>query len=361
MARANAGIIGDRADPVWLVLPLLGWLSLAGAAEGGQPPVARELPPLSVRGMNYYPHETPWGGMWTKTPDEVWAKDMALAASLGANTIRTFVQFSPRLVEAGLLRADGAPTPEYLKRIDALLAAASGHGIRVILCLDFSRDWLSAPDAGERWRRALAPVVSARRDDGRVLLWDLMNEPDDDAKWNDATRAYLREAGPFIRETDANHLTTIGMTWRIDRIKEVGAPDVIQYHEYCPKGTLFDRGSPRVIETIRQMRGASEGRPLIIGEFGMCTSRDPAFGAEESLRAKIGAAPGTEDDQARLYEIVLSAAQEARVAGAIAWCLHDYPIQDPNESHFGVIRADGSLKPAARVLRSFFERWRARE
>lgn len=155
MARANAGIIGDRADPVWLVLPLLGWLSLAGAAEGGQPPVARELPPLSVRGMNYYPHETPWGGM--------------------------------------------------------------------------------------------------------------------------------------------------------------------------------------------------------------CTSRDPAFGAEESLRAKIGAAPGTEDDQARLYEIVLSAAQEARVAGAIAWCLHDYPIQDPNESHFGVIRADGSLKPAARVLRSFFERWRARE
>lgn len=361
MARAHAGISGDRADPVWLVLPLLGWLSLAGAAETGHPPVARELPPLSVRGINYFPRETPWGGMWAQTPREVWEKDMALAASLGANALRTFVQFSPRLVEAGLLRADGSPEPAYLKKLDDLLGAAWAHGIRVILCLDFSAEWLAAPDAPDRWRRALAPIVSAHRDDGRLLLWDLMNEPDDDSKWNGATRAYLREAGPFIRATDANHLTTIGMTWRIERIREVGLPDVLQYHEYCPKGPLFERGPARVAETIGRLRGEGEGRPLLIGEFGMCTSRDPAFGAEAPLRAKIGEAPGTEDDQAKLYEIVLSAAEEASVAGAIAWCLHDYPIRNPNESHFGVIRGDGSLKPAARVLQSFFERWRARE
>ncbi len=361
MAREHAGIIRGRADPVWLVLSLLACLTPAAAVEMDRPRVVRDLAPLSVRGVNYYPRETPWGGMWTETPRDVWERDMALAASLGANAIRTFVQFSPRLVEAGLLRADGAPSPGYLRKIDDLLAVAWGCGIRTILCLDFTPDWLSGPGAWTRCERALMPLVSAHRDDGRVLLWDLMNEPDDDAKWNEATRAYLRDAGAFFRGMDTNHLTTVGMTWRVERIREVGLPDVIQYHEYCPKALLFERGAERVSQTIGRLRGAGEGCPLLIGEFGMCTSRDPAFGAEVSLRAKIGEAPGTEAEQARLYEIVLSAAEEASVAGAIAWCLHDYPIRNPNESHFGVIRGDGSLKPAARVLMSFFEKWRARE
>ena len=64
-------------------------------AADASPAVLRILPPLSVRGVNYFPRETPWGGLWTKTPAEVWEKDMALAASLGCNTVRTFVQFAP--------------------------------------------------------------------------------------------------------------------------------------------------------------------------------------------------------------------------------------------------------------------------
>ena len=33
-------------------------------------------------------------------------------------------------------------------------------------------------------------------------MWDLMNEPDDPVKWNDATRAYLKAALPFVRQID---------------------------------------------------------------------------------------------------------------------------------------------------------------
>jgi len=71
-------------------------------------------------------------------------------------------------------------------------------------------------------------------------MWDLMNEPDDDAKWSDATRAYLREAQLWLREWGAEQLVTVGMTWRVDRISEAGLPGVVQYHEYCPKRELFD-------------------------------------------------------------------------------------------------------------------------
>lgn len=313
----------------------------------------RELKPLSVRGVNYFPRETPWGGLWTKTPPEVWEKDMALAASLGGNTIRTFVQFGPHLEQAGLLNKDGTPTPAYLGKIETLLATAWRHGIRVILCFEFSPSWLEA-----RWKPALTAVVNAHRNDGRVLMWDLMNEPDDDAKWTPATRAYLRDALPFTKQLDTNHLTSIGLAFRCDRLKEVGLPDVMQYHEYAGKDVFFKEGPKRVLVTFGHQRKVGGARPLLIGEFGMSTARDEQHGAVPELRAKMSAATGTEAEQARLYEIVLAGAEQGQAAGVLAWCLHDYPIKNPNESHFGLVRADGSLKPAALRLRDIYEKWK---
>jgi hypothetical protein len=334
------------------------------AAAGGRAAASAEgfpagaLPALSVRGVNYYPRATPWGGMWTKTPAEVWEKDLALAASLNANTVRTFLTFSPGLEQAGLLQRDGAPAPAYLEKVESFLAAAGRSGIRAILCFDFDPKSFAAPGGGERWRRAVAAVVGAHREDARVLAWDLMNEPDDDAKWSEGTRAYLRDALALVRGIDTNHLTTVGMTWRIDRIREAGLPDLIQYHEYCPKKILFEQGPARVRQTLAGQKRAGGGRPVLIGEFGLCSSRDAVYGAEAALAAKMSEAPGTEADQERLYGIVLEAAEKEGAAGAVAWCLYDYPIGNPNESHFGLVRSDGTLKPAAALLKKTFTRWK---
>lgn len=327
--------------------------TVARVAELQSAPVVRELRPLSVRGVNYMPRETPWGGLWTKTPADVWETDMALAESLGCNTIRTFLTFAPHIEQAGLMEKDGTPAPAYLDKLETLLATAWRHGIRVILCFDFGQDWLAA-----RWKPALTTVVTAHRDDGRVLMWDLMNEPDDDTKWTDATRAYLKAALPFIKQLDTNHLTTVGLTWRADRLETVGLPDVMQYHEYAGKDTFFAEGSKRVLVTFGHQRKVGGARPLLIGEFGMSTARDEHHGAAPELHPKISAATGTEIEQARLYKIVLTGAEQGQAAGVLAWCLHDYPINNPNESHFGLVRADGSLKPAATELRETFSRWR---
>ncbi|MEI7731203.1 MAG: cellulase family glycosylhydrolase [Verrucomicrobiota bacterium] len=352
-------LAGQRLVAAGIPLLLMA-TNLAEAANPAPAEMVRQLAPLSVRGVNYYPRETSWGGLWTKTPPEVWEKDMALAASLGINTVRTFVQFSPKLEQAGLLHNSGAPTPAYLEKIDQLLAIAWRHGIRLIVCLEFDTRRLATSGADAAWKRGFTAIISAHAHDGRVLLWDLMNEPDDDAKWTNATRAYLREALPLAHQLDTNHPTTIGLTWRIDRLKETGFPDVLQYHEYCPKTMLFKQGPARIslpIATHRQKGGA---RPLLIGEFGMSTARDPQFGAEPSLHSKLSDAPGTEAEQARLYQIVLTAAEKDQVAGVLAWCLHDYPIKNPNESHFGLVRADGTLKPAAGVLKNVYHQWKAR-
>jgi len=331
---------------------------LAGVAFAApEAELVRELKPLSVRGVNYFPRETPWSAMWTKTPSEVFEKDMSLAASLGCNTIRTFLQFAPHAEQAGLLKPDGSLTAAYHEKFEQLLAAAWRHGIRIVVCFEFSSQWLAAPDAADRWQRALGNVVGKHRDDGRVLMWDLMNEPDDDAKWTEGTRAYLTAALPFIKQLERNHLTTVGLTWRADRLKQVGLPDVMQYHEYAGKDVFFKEGPPRVLVTFGHQREIGGVRPLLIGEFGMSTARDEQHGAAPELREKMSAATGTEAEQARLYEIVLAGAEQGRAAGALAWCLHDYPIKNPNESHFGLVRSDGSLKPAAIVLRDTFSRW----
>ena len=333
-------------------------LVLTRVLLGAEAELVRELKPLSVCGVNYFPHETPWGGMWTKTPPEVWEKDMALASSLGCNAIRTFLQFSTHTEQAGLVRPDGGLTPAYYEKMEQLLSAAWRNGIRVIVCFEFSPPWLAAPNAAERWKRALSDAVTAHRNDGRVLLWDLMNEPESDEKWTAGTRAYLKAALPFLKQLDSNHLTTVGLTWRADRLKEVGLPDVMQYHEYAGKDVFFKDGPNRVLVTLGHQRNAGGARPLLIGEFGMSTARDEQHGAAPELREKMSATTGTEAEQARLYEIVLAGAEQGRTAGALAWCLHDYPIQNPNESHFGLVRMDGSLKPAAFVLRDTFAHWR---
>jgi hypothetical protein len=108
---------------------------------------------------------------------------------------------------------------------------------------------------------------------------------------------------------------------------------------------------------VANQRKVGGQRPLLIGEFGMNTARDPKHGVKESMRAKLQEHPGTEAEQARLFAIVLAAAEKERVDGVLSWCLHDYPIQNPNESHFGLVRADGTMKPAALVLRDTFARW----
>ena len=348
----------NRTAYLTLIALLPAFPSSANEPEAVRAPIIRELQPLSVRGVNYFPRETPWGGLWTKTPPEVFEKDMALAAALGCNTIRTFLTFSAHLEQAGLLAPDGSLTPAYHDKFEQLLAAGWRHGIRVIVCFDFSPPWLAATNAAARWQLTLTDVVGTHCDDGRVLLWDLMNEPEDDAKWTAGTRAYLTAALPFVKQLDPKHLTTIGITFRADRLVTVGLPDVLQYHEYAGKEVFFREGLQRVLVTVSHQRKVGGARPLLIGEFGMSTARDEQHGAAPELRGKMSTAPGTEAEQARLYEIVLAGAEQAKLAGALSWCLHDYPIKNPDESHFGLVRGDGTLKPAAEILKKTFARWK---
>jgi hypothetical protein len=123
-------------------------------------------------------------------------KELAMAAGLGFNTIRVFLHHL-------VWEKDGS---KYLDRIDHFLAIASGHGIRTMLVL-FDSVWDPFPRLGDQpqprrhvhnsgWVQCpgfdvlndpnryddlhgyVNGIVSHFKNDERVLVWDLFNEPD---------------------------------------------------------------------------------------------------------------------------------------------------------------------------------------
>jgi hypothetical protein len=103
-------------------------------------------------------------------------------------------------------------------------------------------------------------------------------------------------------------------------------------------------------------------------EFGLCTAPPGAPGqtiVDDFLGQPLSQYLASEDEAATYYEEVLERLVTTGAAGAYAWCYGDYdsrlfdrpPIATAvRERTFGLVRADGSEKPAAEVWRSFRKR-----
>ena len=181
-------------------------------------------------------------------------------------------------------------------------------------------------------------------DDDRILAWDLHNEPDNYGIWKAGDpQKVLRWIGRMADEVHAlapRQLVTVGMgrassLWLPgpDGRRVVDYSDVVSMHSY-------DAGM--VAQELDQLR-AQTAKPIIIEEFGWPTGP----GCMENY---------SETTQLRLYRAVLDAAKN-RTSGVVAWTLHDYDAGptdrwDTFEDNFGLIRPDGSLKPAAQLLQA---------
>ncbi|RYZ27171.1 MAG: 1,4-beta-xylanase [Chitinophagaceae bacterium] len=123
-------------------------------------------------------------------------KELGWAASLGFNTVRVFLHH--------LLWEENAPA--FINRIDQYLAIADRHGIRTMFVL-FDAVWnpfpklgkqpqpkhnihnsgwvqcpgydvLNNPESYDELHAYVNGIVSHFKNDSRVLIWDLYNEPD---------------------------------------------------------------------------------------------------------------------------------------------------------------------------------------
>src|SRR5580692_4013009 len=197
-------------------------------------------------------------------------KELAWAEGLGMNTMRVFLHNL-------LWQQDSAG---FLKRMDQFLAVADKHHIRIaFVLLDSVWDptphlgkqreprphvhnsgWMQAPGAEilkdpSRWEKELKPyitgVIGRFRDDKRVLMWDLMNEPDNEAEQykstelpDKAARAFslLKEEWKWARAADPSQPLTSGVwhgDWSSDATLigierfQLENSDVITFHNYA--------------------------------------------------------------------------------------------------------------------------------
>jgi hypothetical protein len=182
-------------------------------------------------------------------------RELGWASAIGMNTARVFLQY--------LVWEDD---PDGLKqRMDTYLDIADSHGISTMFVffddVGFSGDqpylgpqkdpipgthnsqWTPSPGHERAVDRSTWPqlaeyvrdIVRTFRDDDRVLIWDVYNEPGN-SDMGKQTLPLLRESFDWVREADPTQPVTAGVNWDPNRTEQnrIGSErsDVISFHDY---------------------------------------------------------------------------------------------------------------------------------
>ncbi|CAN5731263.1 hypothetical protein BH23CHL8_BH23CHL8_04580 [soil metagenome] len=231
------------------------------------------------------------------------------------------------------------------------------------------------PEAIEAASLLVRTVVGRLHEHPAIWAWNLGNEPDLFALPPDDVTgpAWLARLAGDIRERDEAHAVTIGLHadslladngLRIDRM--FGDCDLAAMHAYPIYSDLASGpADPDYMPFMTALTASLSGRPTLAEEFGACTAPpgEPTqtweWTTRGSLRHQVML---SEEDLAAHLEEVLPRLVEVGAVGALLWCFSDYDPdlwdQPPcdtmrHERHFGLLRADASEKPHAKVVRDF--------
>jgi hypothetical protein len=142
--------------------------------------------------------------------------------------------------------------------------------------------------------------------------------------------------------------------------------DYLAMHGYpmyngVAKGPL----DPEFVPFVTVLTAELGAMPVMMQEFGVCTGPPgkPSHWIEDTFLGEVKPQLlASEEDAATYYATVLDRLWQVGAMGALAWDYADYapelwnrpPLDDaPRERTFGLVRSDGSLKPAADVFRRF--------
>lgn len=328
----------NTTAPQSLFAPPGGFLTVVGDH------LTRQGQTVLLKGVNYYPQWRPWGEMWRNWNGPQIARELRTAHNeLGINSVRVLLPYNG----TGAKDRHGNVTPKLLGRLRELAQIAGNLDMRLVVTLfDFYVDFEPPGTPGyERDLAYIRTLVGAFANDDRIAIWDVHNEPDHYGAWGDRQAEVLNWLGRMadeIHRVAPRQLVTVGMgqtqnLWQLgsDGRRPIDYSDVVSAHVYDP--------GPAATQ-LDELR-THTGKPLLVEEFGWPT--DPQCQAPNY----------TEATQAQLYRDVVGLARE-RTSGVLAWTLRDYDYAptmrwDSREEHYGLYRADGTLKPAADALRAY--------
>ena len=293
----------------------------------------------SIRGTNYYPRDYPWGSgvMWTSAcANSIFDADCLTMKNLGINTVRVFVTVNGNLT---YYNADWSATTATTDKIGAFLTSCNNNGIKAIICLDAGQSNIDngtiASNNYVKAKNFYYSLINTFKNDSRILAWDEINEPDADPdpnqSWSSNMAAYVSTMFSYMKTLTTQPIT-IGLAWRGDELKSIGVtPDIFQYHEYSGGTTA------QIQTTLQNYKTQWPSTPILVGEFGIDTCNN------------------SEAQQNQIYKNVLDAVNNVGgIYGTCNWCLWDFPSVSGSEGAFGILRADGTTKPAVNTLSWYY-------
>lgn len=214
-------------------------------------------------GFNYIPgYAINYTAMWDKTSFNPAAidKELALAEQSGMNVLRAVLQFA-------VYEDDPA---YFLRTLDAFMTICARHKIRFMPALfddcvfGITHDpvigrqpeplkgwyaWAWSPSPGHsmvidekthpRIEKYVKAVIARFKDDPRIALWDLYNEPTNGGLGS-ASFPLLKKVVAWARAVNPSQPLTIDIWNRDKRLNDIAlaASDVISFHNYGNKETL---------------------------------------------------------------------------------------------------------------------------
>jgi endo-1,4-beta-mannosidase len=343
-------------------------------------------------GVNYWPRRSAMY-MWRELDIGEVRDEMAQIASVGFDVVRLFTLAQDFLPQPLTVAAD------MVARLVEVVRAAKDAGLRVVPTLvvinmsgkfwwptwmldaqGLPADLFSDPTILRSQSLLVETCARALSGDDAIRAFDLANEIDDaqrpltrDAGWLWASLLAntVRRVAPGTPIQIGAHLPSLTTEnyMRVDDIGEVADEDLMHaYPLYCDVARSFL--DPELVPFSCALTAglAGRGRRPLMQEFGLCTAPPGAPGqtiTDDFLGRPLRQYLASEEEAAAYYDAVLQGLVSTGAAGAYAWCYGDYdsrlfdrpPLATAvRERTFGLVRSDGSEKPAAAVFRNFRKR-----
>ncbi len=331
--------------------------------------------------------------MWRELDIVEVGDEMAQIADLGFDVVRIFTLTQDFLPQPLTVAAD------MVALLVVVVRAAKDAGLKVVptlIVINMSgRFWwpawmldahgrpgdlFSDPTILRSQSLLVETCARALSGDDAVRAFDLSNEIDDaqrplnrDAGWLWAALLAntIRRAAPGTPIQIGAHLPSLTSDgyMRVDDIGEIADEDVMHaYPLYSDMARSFL--DPELVPFSCALTAglAGRGRRPLMQEFGLCTAPPGAPGqtiTDDFLGRPLRQYLASEEEAAAYYDAVLRGLVKIGAAGAYAWCYGDYdsrlfdrlPLSTAvRERTFGLVRADGSEKPAGEVFRNFRKR-----
>ena len=281
-----------------VVFVILGIVILTATCAIAAKPDAFEMNKQIGRGVNIgNTLEPPNEGDWDITLQEEYFQ---LIKDAGFNSIRLPIRWDTHTMEKAPYTID----PNFFARIDWAIKNAMSRNLVLIINMHNYYDFYKNPNGHkERFLAIWRQIAERYKDYPDTLLFETLNEPQDNLKgvfeWNSVVKEWLA----VVRESNPNRMLVIGSANynNYTELKGLELPKddrniIVTFHYYMPY-KFTHQGAPWAAESVRTIGvkwgsdgdkramtrdfntaatwGKENGRPILLGEFGVYYKADP--------------------------------------------------------------------------------------